>query len=137
MLKLIIGLKGTGKTKQLIDLVHSSLSVTDGDVVCIEKGNKLRFEINNQCRLIEAEEYGIDNAETLYGFVAGILASNYDVKHLFVDSALKIIGNDSVAFDSMINKLDKLVNAAGVDCVITSSIAPVEASATVLKYIQK
>lgn len=136
MLKLIIGLKGTGKTKHLIELVHSSLDITDGDVVCIEKGNKLRFDIKYQCRLIEADESGIDNAEALYGFIAGILASNNDVKHLFVDSALKIIGNDAAAFDKMITKIDKLVNSKGVECVMTSSIAPEAASETVRKYIE-
>lgn len=135
MLKLIIGLKGTGKTKHLIELVNSSVNSTDGNVVCIEKGNKLRFDIKYQCRLIEAEESGIDTAESLYGFMAGILASNNDVKHLYVDSALKIIGNDAVAFDEFVTKVDKLVNARGVDCVMTSSISPESASETVLRYV--
>lgn len=137
MLKLIIGSKGTGKTKQLIELVNSSLDSTNGDVVCIERGNKLRFDIKYRCRLIEAEESGIDNGESLYGFVAGILASNNDVKHLYIDSALKIIGNDSNEFDAMIKKIDKLVNSKGIDCVITSSIPVEEASDTVKQYISK
>ncbi len=137
MLKLIIGLKGTGKTKHLIELVNSAIDTTDGDVVCIEKGNKLRFDIKYQCRLIEADESGIDSADALYGFVAGILASNNDVKHLYVDSALKIIGGDTEAFDAMITRLDKLVNAKAVDCVLTSSISPDAASDTVKKYIAR
>ncbi|MBE6562377.1 MAG: hypothetical protein E7660_01425 [Ruminococcaceae bacterium] len=137
MLKLIIGGKGAGKTKQLIELVNSSLDTTNGDVVCIEKGNKLRFDIKYQCRLIEADEFEIENGESLYGFVAGILASNNDVKHLFIDSALKIIGNDEAEFDKMIAKLDKLVNAKAVECVITSSIEYDAASETVNKYIAK
>lgn len=135
MLKLIIGSKGAGKTKQLIELVNSSLDSTDGDVVCIERGNKLRFDIKYQCRLIEAEESGIASGESLYGFVAGILASNNDVKHLYIDSAYKIIGENSEEFDTMIKRLDKLVNARGVDCVITSSIAVESASETVKKYL--
>jgi len=137
MLKLIIGKKGSGKTKTLISMVDDALTVTKGDVVCIEKGDKLKFDIKYQCRLIEADEFEIENGESLYGFVAGILASNNDVKHLFIDSALKIIGNDEAEFDKMIAKLDKLVNAKAVECVITSSIEYDAASETVNKYIAK
>lgn len=79
MLKLIIGVKGTGKTKQLIDMVNASLNSSQGDVVCIEKGDKLKFDVKYQCRLIDTEYYGISDASMLYGFVAGILASNHDV----------------------------------------------------------
>ena len=135
MLKLIIGLKGTGKTKHLIELVNASLNTTDGDVVCVEKGNKLRFDIKYQCRLIEADEFGIDNADRLYGFIAGLLASNNDIKHLFIDSAYKIAGEDDVTFDAMIEKLDRLMAAKEVECVITSSIAEDHATDTVKKYL--
>ena len=119
MLKLIIGLKGTGKTKHLIELVNGALRTTDGDVVCVEKGNKLRFDIKYQCRLIEADEFGIDNADALYGFFAGLLASNNDIKHLFIDSAYRIIGENSEEFDKMLVKIERLVVERGIDCVIT------------------
>lgn len=135
MLKLIIGLKGTGKTKHLIELVNASLDTTDGDVVCVEKGNKLRYDIKYRCRLIEADEFSIDSARSLYGFVAGLLASNNDIKHLFIDSALKIIGDDIEGFDAMIEALDKLMETRGIECVITSSIDEKKASDTVKKYL--
>ena len=135
MLKLIIGLKGTGKTKHLIELVNASLNTTDGDVVCVEKGNKLRFDIKYQCRLIEADEFGIDSADSLYGFIAGLLASNNDIKHLFIDSAYRIAGEDEKSFDAMLERLDKLMNNAGVECVITSSISELKATDVVKKYL--
>lgn len=135
MLKLIIGLKGTGKTKHLIELVNESLITTDGDVVCVEKGNKLRFDIKYQCRLIEADEYGIDNADLLYGFIAGLLASNHDIKHLFIDSAYRIAGECDATFDPMLEKIDALMNERGIDCVITSSISEDKATPTVKKYL--
>ena len=135
MLKLIIGLKGTGKTKHLIELVNGALRTTDGDVVCVEKGNKLRFDIKYQCRLIEADEFGIDNADALYGFFAGLLASNNDIKHLFIDSAYRIIGENSEEFDKMLVKIERLVVERGIDCVITSSINEADASETVKKYL--
>ena len=90
MLKLIIGKKGSGKTKTLISMVNDALNMTKGDVVCIEKGDKLKFDIRYQCRLIDAEEYLIDDGQSLFGFISGILASNHDVTDIFIDSALKI-----------------------------------------------
>ena len=125
MLKLIIGAKGSGKTKTLIELVNNALKETKGSVVCIEKGDKLRFDISYQCRLIDTDEYQVKTPNGLYGFVAGILASNHDVSDLFIDSALKICGNDQEKFDEFLAKVDALATKHNVTCVITSSL-PVE-----------
>lgn len=135
MIKLIIGKKGSGKTKTLIDLVNTALSESDGAVVCIEKGDKLKFDVKYQARLIDTEEYHIDDAQALFGFVAGILASNHDVTDIFVDSALKICNNDPAAFDRFLDELGELVSTHDVKCVITSSIGMDEASETVRKYV--
>ena len=135
MLKLIIGVKGTGKTKQLIDMVNASLQSSKGAVVCIEKGDKLRFDVKYQCRLIDTEYYGIADATALYGFVAGILASNHDVTDLYIDSALKICRDDAAAFDNLLGLLDVLTARANVNCVITCSLPADEASKTIKKYV--
>ncbi len=133
MLKVIIGVKGTGKTKQLIEMVNQSLDSTKGDVVCIEKGDKLRFEVKPQCRLINTKEYAIDDAEDLYGFVAGILASNNDVTDLYVDSALKICRDDVAKFDIFLDKVAALVN--DVNCVMTISMPAENATEVIKKYL--
>jgi hypothetical protein len=91
MVKIIMGLKGSGKTKQLIDLVHTAINEENGDVVCIEKGQKLTYDIPHNVRLIEASEYGFDSYDFLKGFISGLHAANYDVTHIFLDSLLKII----------------------------------------------
>ena len=135
MLKLIIGVKGTGKTKALISMVNEAVDASHGDVVCIEKGTKLRFDIKYQARLINTEEYCIEDANALYGFVAGILASNHDVTDLFVDSALKICKNDIAAFEKMVVALDKLLEESTVKVTFTSSIPVEEASDVVKKYL--
>ncbi len=135
MIKLIIGKKGTGKTKTLIELVNTALNATNGSVVCIEKGDKLRLAINYRCRLIDADEYLIADGQSLYGFVSGILASNHDVTHIFIDSALKICQNDKDGFDTFLSEVDELVKTHDINLVITSSIAPEEASDIVLRHV--
>ncbi len=135
MLKLIIGAKGSGKTKTLIELVNGALNETNGSVVCIEKGDKLKFDISYKCRLIDTVEYAVDDADTLYGFVAGILASNHDVSDLFIDSALKICGNDQVAFDNFLDKVATLVVKNNVNCVMTSSLPVENATDAEKKYL--
>ncbi|MBE6647035.1 MAG: hypothetical protein E7611_05295 [Ruminococcaceae bacterium] len=135
MLKLIIGVKGTGKTKTLISMVNEAVEKSEGTVVCIEKGVGLRFDVKYTARLINTNDYLIFDAEALYGFVAGILASNHDVTDLFIDSALKIAGNDIAGFEAFIKEVDELANKLEVNVVITSSIPAEEASDLVKKYI--
>ena len=135
MLKLIIGVKGTGKTKALINLVNNAVEASRGSVVCIEKGVKLRYDVKYQARLIDTNEYFIDDAQSLYGFIAGILASNHDVTDLFVDSALKICNNHAIAFDGFVELVAKLAEKNGINIVMTSSIPADEASDIVKKYL--
>ncbi len=135
MLKLIVGVKGTGKTKTLINLVNGALEVTKGDVVCIEKGVKLRYDIKPTARLVDVNEYMIDDAQALYGFIAGIFASNHDVTDLFVDGTLKICNGDVAAFEQLAVELDKLSVKVGVNLVMTVSVPADTASETIRKYI--
>ena len=135
MLKLIIGVKGTGKTKTLIQLVNTAVDNSRGDVVCIEKGVKLRYDVKHQARLIDTNEFFVTDASSLYGFVAGIFASNHDVTDLFVDSALKICNDDLAAFDAFVDAINALSEKIGVNIVMTSSIPVEAASATVQKYV--
>ena len=121
MIKLFIGGKGSGKTKTLIELVNNATAATKGSVVCIEKGDKLTHDITYKARLVDTDYYKVYNAEALYGFIAGILASNNDITDVFVDSALKICGNDTAAFEVMLGKLQAI--AENVNIVMTASIA--------------
>ena len=131
MLKLIIGVKGTGKTKALINMVNTAVENSKGNVVCIEKGVKLRYDIKPTARLIDTEEFAIRDAHALYGFVAGILASNHDVTDLFVDGTLKICQKDYVAFDNLLNELASLLEKININLTMTVSMPVEEASETV------
>ena len=94
MIRVIMGKKGSGKTKQMIDMINNAVQTEHGNVVCIERGNKLTFDINYQIRLVESSQYDIANYEALKGFVSGLYAGNYDITHIFIDSLTKIVGGD-------------------------------------------
>ena len=135
MLKLIIGVKGTGKTKALIDMVNKATEVSEGSVVCIERGLKLRYDIKYRTRLINTNDYLIFDAQSLFGLIAGILASNHDVTDLYVDSSLKICNDDINAYEKMILELDELAEQHSVNIIMTASIPAEEASDIIKKYI--
>lgn len=136
MLKLIVGVKGTGKTKTLIEMVNQTLETSKGSVVCIEMGTKLIYDIKYQARLINTEQYNIHDARSLFGFIAGICASDHDLTELFIDSALKICRNDIGAFEEFINNTADLAEKTGFKCVITSSIPNDKVPESIKKYIQ-
>ena len=135
MLKLIVGVKGTGKTKELIELVNKATKETKGSVVCIEKGNKLMHEISYQTRLVDTDEYGISGATALYGMVCGMFASNHDITHIFIDSALKICNNDIPSLEKFVDDVSKFGERHGVDLVFTSSIPVEEVPDSLKKYV--
>ncbi len=133
MIKVMAGDRGSGKTKTLIDNVNKAVASSDGHVVCLEWGDKLRFDINCQVRLIDAKEYGINTAEKLYGFLTGILASNYDVTDLFIDSALKMCeGQEELV--SVFEKVAPMMETQKVSCFVTASVPAEQVIPSLLEY---
>ncbi len=135
MLKLIIGLKGSGKTKHLIELANKAVEVSPGHVVCVEKSNKLIFDVNHKVRLVDTEAYDVKNAAELYGLVCGILATNYDVKDLFIDSSLKICKDEIPAWVEFLGRLEKICEKYEVQCITTSSIDQADLPKELEKYV--
>ncbi|MCL1858485.1 MAG: ATP-binding protein [Oscillospiraceae bacterium] len=134
MVKLIVGVKGTGKTKTLINMANEALNISKGCVVCIEKGQKLKYDINYKARLINTIEYDICGADALYGLVCGLYAANYDITHIFIDSALKICKENLEDFDRFLNLADNISNKNNFQCIITASVAPENLPEEILNY---
>lgn len=135
MTKIIIGVKGTGKTKILIDMINSALDSSKGSVVCIEKGDNLRLTVSHKCRLINSDEYLVTDAQSLYGFIAGLLASNHDITDMFIDATFRICQRDLEAFDKFIVEADTLVSKLGVNLVMTLSMPTENATENIKKYL--
>ena len=135
MTKIIIGVKGTGKTKVLIDMINSALDRSNGSVVCIEKGDNLRLQVSHKCRLINSDEYMVCDAEALYGFIAGLLASNHDITDMFIDATFRICKRDLPSFEQFLKEADELVSKLNVNLVMTLSMPAEDATDTIKKYL--
>ena len=133
MIKLIVGKKGSGKTKILIDMINESAKSTKGNIVCIEKGAKLTYDIDHSVRLADTQHYHIEGYDAFYGFVAGMLAGNYDITEVYVDSILKIGGVNYDELGNLLARLDKL-SGDNVKLVFTVSAEQGELPASVKAY---
>ena len=108
MITLILGRKGSGKTKKLMAQCNAAVEQSKGNVVFIEKDNTLTYDLSHKARLVAAEDYGIKGFDALYGYIAGMCAGNYDITDIFVDSVLKIGGSDLEALAGFVERLSKL-----------------------------
>ena len=118
MIKIIIGRKGSGKTKLLVDMVNEAAKVSLGNVVCIEKGDTLTYSVTHKARLIDADAYGISGYGEYYGMVAGIKSGNHDVTHIFGDATLRIGTRD---YDELCAFFERIAKIDDVEFVFTVS----------------
>ena len=122
MVKIIMGLKGSGKTKKLVDLVRSAVETADGDVVVIEKEKKLTYDIPYQARLVDAAAYPIGTYEFLKGLICGIHAGNYDITHFFIDNFLKMVDDKSpAALGDFVDWLKAFSDRENIEFIISVS----------------
>ena len=105
MIKLIVGNKGTGKTKVMVDMINANLPEVKGNIVCIEKGMQLTHNIPTSVRLIDVDEYKIKGCKRFYGFFAGVCASSYDIEQSYVDGILKVLEHDMEDFEELVEKI--------------------------------
>ena len=134
MMKLIVGSKGSGKTKTMVDMINSATKTTAGNVVVIEKGMQLTYNIDHKARLVDLADYKISGYEMLYGFVAGVLAGNYDITELFVDGMIRVGGDD---LEALGKTLDAIAAIAGDSTEVVATISAEESALpeSVKKYL--
>ena len=136
MVKLIMAATGSGKTKNIIDLVNEAAAQEPGSIVCIAKGNQLNFDISHKARLINVQDYSVSNYSSLLGFVAGIHAGNYDITKIFIDSLYKVACDDKPEdADQFILALDEFSSKHNVEFTVALSGDVSTASETMKKYL--
>jgi hypothetical protein len=136
MVKVIMGKRGSGKTKQVIEMVNNAVNVEAGSVVCIERGQNLRLNVNYNAKLIDLSEYPMAlSYDTLFAFVCGLYSGNYDITHVFMDGLYKLTGDDDDAkAGAFLDKLDKFSEASGVKFTLTISADIETATDEIRKY---
>ena len=135
MIQVIMGLKGSGKTKKMIDSINETIASAQGDVVCIEYGNHLTYDINYRVRLVSSKEYGINNMDKLKGLISGLHAGNFDITNIYIDNLYKTIGTDRAAGEAFILWCAEFAKTNNLKITITVSDDPAEASDDVKAYL--
>ena len=135
MIHVIMGLKGSGKTKKLIDSINEAVASASGDVVCIEYGKKLTYDVNYRVRLVDSEEYGISNSDMLKGFLSGLHAGNFDITNVYIDNLYITIGNDRAAGEAFILWCAEFAQANNMNITVTVSDDAALASDAVKAYL--
>ena len=136
MIRIHIGLKGSGKTKKLIEAVNNAVNIENGNVVCITDGNRLIHDIDRKVRMINTEDFNIKNFDMFEGLICGLIAQDYDITHIFIDSVFKSVPNgDMNSIEEFISDLEKLAGAFNVSFTMMVSAEADSAGANVKKYI--
>lgn len=136
MIKFHIGLKGSGKTKKLIDAVNEAVNEEKGNVICITEGNRLMHDISRGVRMINTENFDVDNFDIFIGMLYGIIAQDFDVTHIFIDSLFKSVPKESIAnVDKFIDVIEDLEKKFDVSFTVMVSIDASEATEKMKKYI--
>ena len=126
MVQLIVGKKGKGKTKQLLDKVNSEVKDTSGSIVYLDKSTKHMYELNNKVRLIDVSRYMIENENEFLGFVCGIISQDHDLEQMYFDSFLKIAALEGKDISAVIEKLDRMSDFFQVDFILSVSMDEAE-----------
>ncbi len=136
MIKLIIGKKGSGKTKKLIDLVNDAAKTSKGNVVCVEQGEALRYNVSTAVRLVSTDNYEISGYGEYYAMLCGMAASNHDVTHIFGD-ATKKIGGGLDGIENFFERLSVLAKDTDIEFVFTVSCDKAELPAKVFNFAEE
>ena len=135
MIHVIMGLKGSGKTKKLIEAINEAVASAHGDVVCIEYGKTLTYDVTYTVRLVDSKEDGISSPEMLKGFLSGLHAGNFDITNVFIDNLYKTIGQDQAANEAFVEWVAKFAQENNMEITMTISADPAAASDAMKKYL--
>ena len=135
MIHVIMGLKGSGKTKRLVSAIKEAAQSARGDVVCIEFGKQLTYDLPHKVRLVDSKEYGVDNVDKLKGLLSGLHAGNYDITNVYIDNLYKTIGTDRATGEEFLLWCAKFAETNLMEITVTVSDDPAQASEEIKAFL--
>ncbi len=135
MIKVIIGKKGSGKTKHMIDEVNTAVKEEPGSLVFLSKGNRLMYDLAHDVRYVNTEEFAVENYDEFYGFICGIISNNFDTSHIFIDSIWKIVDTGEGGFENFLKQLTAIGDKFNIHFSISISADRAEAPAYLESYL--
>lgn len=136
MVRVIVGKKGSGKTKKLIDQVNAASSIASGNVVFVsDNTEKNMYDIQSKVRMINASEFSINSYDKLYGFVSGIISGNFDITDIFIDRILPMVDYNVDGLESFIESVEKIAATNKTSIIMSLSIDESELSESIKKYL--
>ena len=136
MVQLIVGVKGKGKTKILLDKVNSQVQIVEGNIAYLDKNTKHMYELNNKIRLIDVSEYSLKNADEFVGFVQGIISQDHDLQQMYLDSFIKIAKLEGADITETIKELEVISSKFKVDFTVNVSLDAADLSEEIKPWIE-
>jgi len=135
MISILMSVKGTGKTKTFIDMANTAVEKELGNVVCIEKGDRHKFDLKSSVRLVDTIDFDLDSYKVFYGFICGIISRDYDITHIFIDSVTKIVNSDFDKLGAFLGYLEEIAKKFNIKFTLTISADEALAPESIKKYL--
>lgn len=135
MIKVIIGKKGTGKTKYMIDEVNVAVKNEPGCLVFVSKGDRLMYDLAHNVRYVNTQEFDVENYDEFYGFLCGIISNNFDISHIFIDSIWKIVDSEEKGFEAFLKQLGAIGEKFNIHFSISISADKNDAPEYLVPYL--
>ena len=129
MIQLIVGEKGKGKTKVLLDAANKAAESANGNIIFIDKDNSHMYELKNNIRLVNSKDFDIDNADAFIGFVSGIVSADYDLEEIFIDRMLPVANVEAKDATDVLSRIQKIADARDIKITVSLSVVKSDLSA--------
>jgi len=135
MIQLIMGKKGSGKSKQIVEMANNLVDEAEGDIVFIDDDNRYMYDLKHEIRFVNSSEYSVDDVNMFYGFVCGMISQDFDISHIFIDGIKNMVHSELVEMEDLFKNLSRVLKKNDVKAVIVVSADPSEAPEFLKEYI--
>jgi hypothetical protein len=137
MIQLILGKKGSGKSKQIVQQANELVKDAKGDIVFIDDDNRYVYDLKHEIRFVNSSEYYVDDVNMFYGFICGMLSQDFDISHIFIDGIKNMVHKDLIEMEGLFKNLNRILKKNNVKAVIVVSADPKTIPEYIKKYISE